>query len=236
MKSLLIRLLVAAAGVLLPAQTFADGWGYLYGAAKLTTDYRFHGFSESNRRPTWQGNLHWVAPDDWYLGAYTSGADFGDGSTSYEIDMYGGRHIRFGNNDLNLEALAYTFPDKAGPSPTYNAVQLSAELTHSFDALKIVGKMQGKHAHAGLGYEFDASASYALTPWLSLNGTTGYQAGAKNSGSMNWEVGATAQWGQHWVFDARYGGTNRDKAHCYYTDWCATGLSATVTYQFGFSL
>lgn len=229
-------MLAPAIALLLSTPVYADGWGYLYLAAKVTSDYRFHGFSESNRRPTLQGNVHWVAPDNWYVGAFASGVDFLDGSTSYEIDWYGGRHFYFDNNDLNLEALAYTFPDKAGPSPTYNAVQLSAELTHTFGDLKLAGKAQGKEAHAGLGYEFDASASYALTPWLTASGTAGYQHGARSFPSTNWDVGLTAAWGKHWLFDARYSGTDRSKARCYFTDWCATGFSATVTYQFGYSL
>jgi uncharacterized protein (TIGR02001 family) len=232
-----IGLLAAAVTMLLPLPAAADGWGYLYAAAKLTTDYRFHGFSESNRRPTAQGNVHWVAPDQWYLGTVVSGVEFRDGSTSYEVDLYGGRHFYFGANDLNLEVLAYTFPDKAGPSPTYNAVQASAELTHDFgDGLKLAGKLEGKQAHAGQGFEGDVSASYVITPWLTASGVAGYQAGASRTGRFNWDAGLTAAWGEHWLFDARYGGANSSKPHCYYTNWCASGFSATVTYQFGFPL
>jgi uncharacterized protein (TIGR02001 family) len=235
-KSLSARLLPAALVLLVPFAATADGWGYLYFAAKLTSDYRFHGFSESNRLPTVQGNVHWAAPDNWYVGIFTSGVNFRDRSTSYEIDLYGGRHFHFGVSDLNLEALAYTFPDKAGPTPTYNAVQLSGELTYPLGALKLSSKLAGKRAHAGLGYEADISASYAVLPWLTAGGTAGYQHGAGSFPSTNWDAGLTAAWGPHWLFDARYSGTDRSKARCYFTDWCATGFSATVTYQFGFLL
>jgi uncharacterized protein (TIGR02001 family) len=227
--------LLAAAGFLLPAHAAADGWGYLYGAVKLTSDYRFHGVSESNRQPTLQGNLHWVSPDGWYLGIFSSGVDFRDGSTNYEIDWYGGRHVALGGDDLNLEFLYYTFPDKAGPTPTYDAAQGSAELTHSVGELKLAGKLALKYPHAGLAYEGDASASYPLTSWLSANGAVGYQDGEKSFGRANWEIGMTAS-SEHWVLDLRYSGTNIDRAHCYFTNWCETGFGATVTYQFGFTL
>jgi uncharacterized protein (TIGR02001 family) len=235
-ESVPARLLLAAFILVVPFAARADGWGYLYFAAKATSDYRFHGFSESNRRPTVQGNVHWVAPDDWYLGVFTSAVNFRDRSTSYEIDLYGGRHFRVGVDDLNLEVLTYTFPDKAGPTPTYNAVQLSAELTHAFGDLKLSGKLAGKRAHAGLGYEADIFASYAVLPWLTASGTAGYQHGAGSFPSTNWDAGLTAAWGRHWLVDVRYSGTDRSKARCYFTNWCATGLSATVTWQFGFSL
>lgn len=117
MRAICTWLLVAAVGFRLPVPARAEGWGYLDVAAKVMSDYRFHGFSESNRRPTLQG-IHWVAPGNWYLGTFASGVVFRDGSTSYEIDLYGGHHFYFENNDLNLEALVFTFPDKAGPSST----------------------------------------------------------------------------------------------------------------------
>ncbi len=227
--------LAAVIALALPQASLAQGWGYLYGAVKLTTDYRFHGFSESNRRPTVQGNLHWVAPQNWYVGMVASGIDFRDGSTSYEIDLYGGRHFYFGDNDLNLEVLTYMFPDHAGPSPGYNAIQTSAELTHSFGDFKLAGKFQLKHAHFGQGFESDASASWALTPWLTASGIVGYQQGAKAFHRMNWDIGLAATW-DSFVFDARYSGTDTPKSRCYYTNWCATGFSATITYQFGWSL
>ena len=90
--------------------------------------------------------------------------------------------------------------------------------------------------HAGFGYELDGGASYALTPWLTASGSIGFQNGENSFGRMNWDVGAVASLGQQWLLDVRYSGTNIDRTHCYFTNWCATGFNATVTYQFGWTL
>jgi uncharacterized protein (TIGR02001 family) len=237
MKHVLATPLLAAAVLALPVGANAQGWGYLYGAVKLTTDYRFHGFSESNRRPTWQANLHLVAPEGWYVGAFSSGVAFLDGSTSYEIDWYGGRHLYFGKNDLNLEVLYFTFPDHAGPGRGYNAAQGSAELVHDFgDGLKLGGKLTlSPGSSQGPGYELAGAASYAATSWLTFSGVVAHAEKEKNFHRNNWDVGATLAWGDV-LLDTRYTGTDTPKARCYYTDWCATGFTATVTYQFGWVL
>src|ERR1700709_2802572 len=106
---------VAALAAMLTGAHAAEDWGTLYGYVDWTSDYRYYGASESNRHSVEQGGLHWVLPDNYYAGVFVTGLDYQDfRRTSYEVDLYGGRHFYFGANDLNLEALYSVDPDTAG--------------------------------------------------------------------------------------------------------------------------
>ena len=93
----------------------ADGWRGVFAYVDWTSDYRFYGMSSSNREPIEQGGLHWLLPNNFYVGVFASGVRFQDfRNTSYETDFYGGRHFYFDSNDLNLELLYSVFPNQAG--------------------------------------------------------------------------------------------------------------------------
>jgi uncharacterized protein (TIGR02001 family) len=254
MKAMCIGLIVAAglggaaraADVIPPADSgLTKDWGHLYGYVDWTSDYRFTGASESNRHGTIQGGLHWAAPDDFYLGVFTSHVDFNDfRGTSTEVDLYGGKHIRFGGNDLNLEVLYGDYPDTAGHAsylpagtilPTYNFLELAAELTHSFGALSVAGKTivePRPDSHGGTLTSLNGSASYPVTGWLAANAHFGHQWVTRGVDASYGDAGLTATWRQQWVFDLRYYATDIRRADCYGTNWCGPALVAKVTYQF----
>ena len=227
-----------------PAQ--ASDWGNLYGYVDWTSDYRFYGASESDRHSTEQGGLHWAASDDFYAGVFVSGVDFRDfRKTSYEVDFYGGRHFHFDSNDMNLEALYSVDPDAAGhPSyarsgvilPNYNFFEAAAELTHTFGAFSLGGKVivePRPRSHGGLLWSLNGAAVYLVNDWLKLSANVGRQREfAKRLDSMHWDFGVTATWRQQWVFDVRYYGSDISIANCYGTNWCQPALVAKITYQF----
>jgi len=222
----------------------ASDWGHLYGYVDWTTDYRFYGVSESDRHATMQGGLHWAAPDDFYVGVFTSGVDFKDfRNTSYEVDFYGGRHFYFDDNDLNLEILYGVDPDIAGhPSyappgvilPNYNFFEAAGELTHSFGAFNLGGKAilePRPVSHGGFLWSLNGAATYSLNDWLKVSANVGRQ-WEKRVDSTHWDFGVTATWRQQWVFDVRYYGTNISIANCYHMTWCQPALVGKITYQF----
>ena len=141
MKNFWIGLAIAVLAIAFGTDSApASDWGHLYGYVDWTNDYRFYGMSSSNRQPAVQAGLHWAMPDDFYAGIFVSGVRFRDfRNSNYETDFYGGRHVYFDGNDLNLELLYSAFPDTAGhPSyeapgviyPNYNFFEGSAELTY----------------------------------------------------------------------------------------------------------
>ena len=165
-------------------------------------------------------------------------------NTSYEVDLYAGRHFYFDGNDLNLEVLYSVNPDIAGhPSyaapgvilPTYNFFEAAAELTHAFGALNLGAKLilePRPPSHRGLLWSIDPSAAYAVNDWLKLSANAGYQSEEFGPKSLHWDVGATATWRQQWLFDLRYYATDLSRANCYGTNRCAPAVVAKITYQF----
>ena len=245
MKHILFGFLVAAAVTVHPGVADARDWGHLYGYVDWTSDYRFYGASESDRHATEQGGLHWVLPDNFYAGVFVTGVDFRDfRKTSYEVDLYGGRHFYFDNNDLNLELLYSVDPDTAGhPSylppgvilPTYNFFEFAPELTHTFGAFTLGAKFIAEprpESHGGNLWSINPEASYALNDWLKASGTFGHQWSATKPQSNHWDVGLTATWRQQWALDVRYYGSDISRADCYGTNWCEPALVAKVTYSF----
>jgi uncharacterized protein (TIGR02001 family) len=231
--------------LLLPKAAQAGDWGFLYGYVDYASEYRFYGMSSSNRQPAVQGGLHWLAPDDFYAGVFGSQVRFHDGRNSdYELDFYGGRHFRFDGNDLNLEALYSTFPNtKAHPDyapalrlPTYAFFETSAELDHAIGKLTLISKLSWSPAygsHTGAMEGGGDGVSYAVRDWLTVSANAGHQWIARIPGRTHWDAGATLLLGpdyRRWSFDLRYYGTDISRADCYFTNWCATGFVAKVTY------
>lgn len=224
----------------------AGSWTGVYAYTDWTTDYRFYGMSSSNRQPIEQGGLHWILPDDFYLGVFASGVRFKDfRNTSYELDFYGGRHFTYDSNDLNLTLLYSTFPDQAGQAfykppgyhfPTYNFGEASSELSHKFDALTLSAKLIFSPAYGsgtGVMGDADGAASYAIRNWLTVDGRVGRQWIEDGIDRTHWEVGATATWRwrtQNLALDLREYGTDLGRAQCFGMNWCGPGAVAKLTY------
>jgi uncharacterized protein (TIGR02001 family) len=242
-KHILLGFLVATVLVVLSGAAIAGDWGQLYGYVDWTSDYRFYGASESDRHATEQGGLHWVMPDNFYLGVFVTGVDFRDfRHTSYEVDVYAGKHVYFDNNDLNLELLYSVDPDTAGhPSyappgtilPTYNFVEFAPELTHTIGPFSFGTKFIAEPrpmSHGGNLWSVNAEASYAPNAWLKASATFGRQWARFESN--HWDIGLTATWRKQWALDLRYYDSDISRANCYNTNWCEKAFVAKVTYSF----
>jgi uncharacterized protein (TIGR02001 family) len=240
-RAILIGALLASAA----APAGAADWGQMYGYVQWTNDYRYLGYSESNRHSAEQGGLHWAGPDGFYAGVFVTGVDFKDyRNTSYETDLYAGKHVRFDANDLNLEVLYADYPDTAGhPTylppgvilPTYNFFEAAADLTRTVGRWKLGLKLTAEprpRSHGGLLTVFDGHASYALTDWLEMGGHGGHQWTDRGADMNHWDVGLTATWRLQWVFDLRYYATDIAKPDCYGMTWCQPAMVAKITYNF----
>jgi uncharacterized protein (TIGR02001 family) len=230
----------------LPCSVDASEWTDVYAYVDWTTDYRFYGMSSSDRQPIEQGGLHWVLPDNFYVGVFASGVRFEDfRNTSYELDFYGGRHFYFDGNDLNLELLYSNFPNQAAHAfykppdyvfPTYDFVEMSAELSHKIDALTISSKLIFSPSYGsgtGVMGGADGAASYAIRDWLTVDGRVGRQWIERGTDRTHWEAGMTATWRrrtQSIALDLRYFGTDLGHAQCFGRTWCRPGPVAKVTY------
>jgi uncharacterized protein (TIGR02001 family) len=217
-----------------PTKTAIGLCSGVYVAVTALSDYRYDGFSESNRRPTWQANVHCYRTDGFYGGVVFTGVNFTEHPpTTLEIDYYGGRHVALGAVDLNLELLYTSFPNKRVHGPSYDFVEPQIELSRSFSALTLKSQFAWTPAYSsdgGQAWHLKETAAYAVTPWLTVSGHLGRLWVARGKDRTHWDVGATATW-RRLSLDARYGGTNLKPAQCYYTDWCAPGAAVVLTWR-----
>ncbi len=145
-----MMLAVAAGGFVAPA---ALAEGEFSGNVAITTDYVYRGVTQSDGAPMVSGGFDW-ASDEFYVGTWASGVDFGDG-TSTEIDFYGGWTPTVGQFDLDIGLIYYLYPD-APDDPEQNFVEVYA----------------GGSTTIGM---FDLGASYAYSPeFYGESGSAGY--------------------------------------------------------------
>ena len=204
-----------------------------YVAASMISDYRFDGFSESNREPTWQVNLHCYRTDGFYAGTVLTGVNFEDRPrTTLETDFYVGKHVPVAGSDLNLELLEVWFPNQRTGGPAYGLFEPEAEVSRTFGRLTLKAQLAWSpnySSNSGESWHQKATASFALTDWLSISGHYGRITIERGFERHHFDIGATAKW-RELSLDARYGGTDLKKPQCYYSNWCAPGASVTVTW------
>src|SRR5687767_13524486 len=142
MKQLARTLLLAATAALPAPLAHAGEWGGIFSAVTYASEYRFQGFSSSDRQPAVQGYVHWYRPDDSYLGAFASTVDYGYAqSPNVEIDVYAGKNWRFDKRrtELKAEVMAHLFPDDETPGPTLNFVTTKLALRRFQGPLNFAG-------------------------------------------------------------------------------------------------
>jgi uncharacterized protein (TIGR02001 family) len=199
------------------------------------SDYRFDGFSESNHHPTWQVTAYCYRNDGFFVGTTLTGVDFADTPrTHVEADWYVGRQVSWRGAKITAELLYASFPDKRAPGPSYDILEPQIEVSRSFSRLTLgaLGAWETDISGGGQEWHVKASAAYAVAPWLSLSGHAGrfFAASGADHNYDAWDVGATATW-RRFSLDARYGGTDRPQAQCFFTTWCRPGPYVGLTYR-----
>jgi uncharacterized protein (TIGR02001 family) len=120
-----------------------------------TNDYDFRGYSQSATDPALQGSIDYAHDSGWYIGAWASNVDFGDGvDADVELDIYTGFS---GGEDLTWSAgiVYYTYP---GSDDVEEYPEIFAGLGY--------GPVSGKIWYSNDFYASDESAFY-----LEANGT-----------------------------------------------------------------
>lgn len=209
--------------------------GKFYPSVSFTSDYRYNGVSYSGREPTPQASLHWIGPQGWYAGVWTSGIDFDDpGNTSIEGDVYAGRTIDFGRTRLGGEVLYTFFPDKTFRGPTYDFLQLKVRASRSFEALT-VGALASWTPEAsyrsGTAWRVAMDATVSLHAALKASATAGRRWVEIGVDRTFWDAGVTGTW-KKLSLDLRYVDTNLDERECGFTRRCEATIVATLTLRF----
>ncbi|MGB3625702.1 MAG: TorF family putative porin [Henriciella sp.] len=200
-------LALAASVVATPA--LAEGeWS---GNVTLTSDYVFRGVTQTDGAPMVQGGFDF-ASDEFYIGTWASGVDFGDG-TSTEIDVYAGWTPTVGVFDLDLGAIYYWYPD-APDDPSQNFVEVYAgagtTLGEFVDVGASVAYSPDFYLETGDAFYWSASAGIPLGESFGLDASIGYSDFQDTGGDYtDYSVGLTTSL-EGFDFDFRYIGTDID--------------------------
>ena len=230
------RLLIALAGALLAAQTAQaqSSWGGIFTSVNLASDYRYQGVSSSDGNPVTQASIYWWRPDNFYAGVFLSEVDFDDpGHTSYEVDLYGGRHFDLNGKKtrVTLEGMFTAFPDEHVYGPTYNFVQAKLAARHTEDRLTlgaVASYVPEASYGSGVAWRAEGEAAYALTPNLAVKGGVGRRWIERGYDRTYWNLGAVTTW-KTLALDVRYVDTDLSRAECGGRDWCAPAVVGTLT-------
>lgn len=202
-------LALAASVVATPA--LAEGeWS---GNVTLTSNYVFRGITQTDEAPMVQGGFDF-ASDDFYVGTWASGVDFGDG-TSTEIDVYAGWTPTVGVFDLDLGAIYYWYPD-APDDPEQNFVEVYAGASTTLGEFVNVGASIAYspdfYLETGDAFYYNATAGIPLGESFGLDASIGYSAGDEDEGFVDysdWSIGLTTSL-EGFDFDFRYIDTDLD--------------------------
>lgn len=232
-----LALTLALAALLSPLKANADASnGVLATEIAYASDYRFDGLSSSDNEPVWQGYVYWWRPDNYFAGVFASEAHyngFGDTTTSYEIDVWAGRHFDEGRRRITLDAMYSIFPDNETPGPTYDFLQLRAKAQHRGERLTYGASISFSPEasyRAGDAWRLHTEASYTPRPWLTFSAGAGQRYVQRGQDRAFWDAGVTLR-REPFALDLRYYDTNLTQRECNFTDRCDAAIVGKISFR-----
>lgn len=213
-----------------PAPAPTPDWT-ITGNVSLSSDYRFRGISQTDKRPSFSGGFDVAHSSGFYVGNWNSNidADFFQGG-NIEMDFYGGFKGTLGDFGYDLGALYYYYPgsDRGGKKRIDNtdlyvgasygpvSVKFSYPISDFFSTEDNIGG-----GNAGGSYYVDLSASQDLGSGFGVNAHVGYQKlkgaaklaetdGHVTKDYTDWKLGATYSFSNGFVLGVAYIDTNRE--------------------------
>jgi uncharacterized protein (TIGR02001 family) len=213
-----------------PAPAPTPDWT-ITGNVALSSDYRFRGISQTDKRPSFSGGFDVAHSSGFYVGNWNSNidADFFQGG-NIEMDFYGGYKGTISDVGYDVGAIYYYYPG-SGRSPNKDSVKntelyvgasygpVSAKFYYPlgdfFNAEQLYG---GKNA--GGSYYVDLSGAYDLGSGFGVNAHVGYQKlkgaakltefdGTVNKDYVDWKLGVTYGFSNGFTAAVSYIDTNR---------------------------
>ena len=196
------------------------------GAVLFTSDYLYRGISQTDEGPALQGSLTLSHDAGWYVSAWGSNIQFGDGSMELDISL--GRSWSL-NDDwaLDVGLMQYRYPEGDNSATEFNFFEGYAKLSYQDWQLGLA--LTDDYFGAGVGKFWYLTAGWQqqLTDQLQLNWHLGYNKFADaaefqtflgsevrdGSGYADWSLTlSTQQVGLDWSLS--YAGTSVDSAAC----------------------
>lgn len=199
-KTLLAAAVLSTLGASVPAVA-ADSEHSFSGNVTLASEYIYRGIGQTNRKPALQGGFDYSHSSGVYLGTWGSNiswlSDAGLGSSSLEVDVYGGYKGAAGPVGYDVGVLTYNYPGQG--LPTGNGDPDTVEV------------------YLGVSWEFlSAKYSYSTTSLFGFTTATG----EKTDGSGYIELNAAYDLGGGWGVNAHVGNQDvKDVDTASYTDY-----------------
>lgn len=176
----------------------------------LVSDYVFRGFSQTDEGPALQGGVD-ATIGAFYVGAWASNLDFGDG-TDAEIDIYGGYRGEAAGFAFDVGVVGYGYVN-APDGADYDYVEFKGAASRAIGPATIGAVVYWSPDFFGLDEEatyVEANASFAPANKWTVSGAVGHQSLDVNDDYATWNVGVGYAFTDHVAVDVRYHDTDVD--------------------------
>ena len=191
------------------------------GGASLTSDYRFRGISQTNKRVAIQGTINVTHESGLYVGTWASSVDdyIANGGDA-EVDLYGGFKYNFSGTTADVGLLYYYYPGSGGINSDF--IEPYASLSHTFGpvgakigaayAPKQHGLYVGRKSREDNLYVYGEGSVTIPNTAFSITGHLGHTFGPSylsiGKEYTDWNVGASYAW-HGLTFGVSYVDTNK---------------------------
>jgi uncharacterized protein (TIGR02001 family) len=190
--------------------------GSVGGSLDVTSDYIYHGLSESHGDPAVQADIHYrtdfgaAAAAENFIGLWGSTISSGATGGSYELNAYLGRTFLLNaNSSATLTYVHYAYPDDHG-RPRYDYDELAAGWAYEDRVFATVAWTPdtARYSERGLGrccraLSYDIAVHQSLGHAFTLSGALGYDEIRGASGYAYWNGGVAYAIGS-WQLDLSY--------------------------------
>jgi uncharacterized protein (TIGR02001 family) len=171
-------------------------FGEFSGNITLTSDYSFRGISQTGEEPAIQGGFDWDSGSGFYLGAWGSNVNFGDGDeTSMELDIYAGYAGSLESLGYDFGFIYYIYPG-ANSNLNYDFWEIYGSLGFDFDVASIsagIAYTSDNFGDTGDGLYLMSGVSIPISDMFSLDASLNYYDVEPGFGDdyLDWMIGAT---------------------------------------------
>lgn len=231
MKTWKIALVAAAALSALAVGATSAQAGDMSGYVSVTSAYMSRGTEQNvNHDPAIRGGVNWSNEDGYYVNAFASTMDFGEGSTQ-ELDFFAGKKWTVGKATVDLGVASINYPNNHLP---WNFVEYDLKVDHPVGKGNVgawIGYTDSYFNIFGQGLWTEVHGSYPLTDKLSVSGALANQALKNDFDYRTYNIGATYAVTPNVAVDLRYSDTD---AHNLDPIWGTYDgrFSATATLSF----
>jgi len=213
------------------------------GSVDLTSDYIYHGLSQSYGDPALQGDIHYrsdsgAAAAENFIGLWGSTISRSATGASYELNAYLGRTFLVNSNSsATLRYVHYAYPDDPG-TPHYDYDELAAGWAYQDRLFVTVAWTPdtARYSERGLGrccrsLSYDVAVHQSLGHAFTLLGALGYDELRGASGYAYWNGGIAYSRGS-WQFDLSYFAMQSRAADLYGSVIAGNRLVGTLVWRF----